>query len=470
MRTSFLLMVIPLATSLFAQDPPRIWGMTPSGGANNKGTVFSVNLDGTDFATVFDFDDASGWGPEGGFCLAPNGLLYGMTTFGGEGAPAVGTLFTIDPSTGAFEKLRDFNLGNGGYNWGSLIVATDGMLYGAGYAGSDGGGSIFRVDPATNEYMELYALDQATDGAAITGVLVQAADGRLYGAASQGGVNNEAGTLFRYDPVTDVFTKLHDFDGAAGGRTPYGGLCDAGNGWFYGTTYEAGTSNNGTLYKYDPENDVFETLYNFADANGSNCWTGLLRVGPDLLLGTVANGGLNSGGFLYTVAPNTDAFAVVTQFVMSTGGQPVGNVASGPDGELFGFNTNSGTGFFGTLYRLDPSTFQPTILHHFTNGADGGMPRGEPILVSSTVGLARTAARSLFAVGPNPTAGQVTLRCDQASLPLQALITDALGRTLHTFTIAQPVTTIDLGDAPGHHFLTLTGASGRQTERVMVGR
>lgn len=35
-----------------AQEPLKIWGLTPDGGVNNKGTVFSVNGDGTAFTTV----------------------------------------------------------------------------------------------------------------------------------------------------------------------------------------------------------------------------------------------------------------------------------------------------------------------------------------------------------------------------------------------------------------------------------
>ncbi|MBK8341411.1 MAG: hypothetical protein IPK99_16160 [Flavobacteriales bacterium] len=296
MRTIALL--ISIATlELAAQDPLRIWGLTPNGGANDKGTVFRVDADGSNFVTVFDFTDESGWGPEGGLCLAPNGLLYGLTTFGGEGAPAAGTLFTIDPADGTFNKLRDFNLGNGGFNWSTLITGTDGLLYGAGYAGSDGGGSIYRVDPTTNEYTELYALDQATDGGAITGRLLQAADGLFYGTASQGGASGEAGTIFRYNAVTDLFTKLHDFDSALGGRTPYGGVCEAGNGWFYGTTYTGGLSDRGIIYKYNAVTDEFVKIHDMVEDDGSNCWNTLLRLGPDLLIGGVANGSLISGGY-----------------------------------------------------------------------------------------------------------------------------------------------------------------------------
>lgn len=465
-----LLTLLPafLALQLTAQDPLRIWGLTPFGGANNKGTVFVVDADGTNFTTVYDFSDASGHTPEGGLVLAPNNMIYGLTTFGGEGAPAAGTLFTIDPSNNTFTKLHDFAISDGGFNWSTPIVGTDGLLYFAGYGGSGGGGGIFRLDPATNEYTELYGLTQATDGGAITGRLLQAADGMFYGTASQGGANNEAGTIFRYNAVTDVFENLHDFDGAAGGRTPYGGLCQADNGVFYGTTHEGGLNNRGTVYKYNAVTDVFTKIYDTAEDDGGNTWASIKRLGPDLLIGGVATGSLNSSGFLYTVVPSTDAVTMVTNFSLVTGANPVGDLVSGPDGQLYGLLSQGGSGFFGTLCRFDALTFQPTVLHNFTNGADGGLPRGEPLVIIAAVGVEEIAARPFFSVGPNPSAGEVTLRCDARMLPAQARITDALGRTMRVMNIVNSSTTIDLGDAPGMHSITLTSMTRAQTVRVAV--
>jgi uncharacterized repeat protein (TIGR03803 family) len=465
---STVALLISMTTlELAAQDPLRIWGLTPNGGANDKGTVFRVDADGSNFVTVFAFTDSSGWGPEGGLCLAPNGLLYGLTTFGGEGAPPVGTLFTIDPVNGAFTKHHDFALSNGGYNWSTMLLGTDGQLYFAGYAGSAGGGGIFRLDPSTNQYTEVYALDQATDGGAITGRLLQAADGLLYGTASQGGATGEAGTIFRYDPVADVFTKLHDFDGAAGGRTPYGGLCEAGNGWFYGTTHEGGVNNRGIVYKYNPGTDVFTTIHNMADDNGLSCWNTLHKLGPDLLVGGVANGGLNSGGYLFTVVPSTDAVTVVWNGSLANGANPVGDLVGGPDGQIYGLLSQGGSGFFGTLSRFSPTTFQPTVLHNFTNGADGGLPRGEPLVISAAVGVDEVADRSFFSIAPNPSAGEIIIRCDPAHLPAQARIIDAIGRTVRTFTITKASTTLHLADV-GVHCITLSDAVGSCTERLLV--
>jgi uncharacterized repeat protein (TIGR03803 family) len=466
MRNLTLLLAVG-ALQLSAQDPARIWGMTTAGGANNKGTVFVVNADGTDFTTVFSFDDASGWNAEGAFCLAPNGRLYGLTNLGGTASPAAGTLFTIDPSTYTFTKLRDFNITNGGFNFGTLVVGTDGLLYGAGYGGTDGGGSIFRIDPATNAYTELYALDQATDGAAINARLLQATDGLWYGAASQGGANNQSGTLFRYDAVGDVFTKLHDFDGALGGRTPYGGLTQAANGWLYGTTFEGGMLNHGIVYKYDPVNDVFTKVKDIDEMDGSDCWNTLVSAGGELV-GAVTNGGMNAGGFIFTIDPTTDLFTVVNSFAVATGNGPFGSLEQGPDGQLYGMAQLGGTGFFGTLYRFDPVTLQRTTLYNFDNGANGGMPRGEVLVTGAGVGLSEVRDDTGVSLLPNPSGGQVMLECTRAMLPMQATISDALGRVLMSTSIRDVRTTMDLGGTPGLRMVTLSGPAGMRTLRVLI--
>ena len=466
MRTPTLLLAF-ISLQLSAQQP-RIWGMTTSGGANNKGVVFAVDADGSGFSTVFDFDEASGWSPEGGLCLAPNGLLYGTTMMGGEAVPAAGTLFTIDPVIGTFTKLIDFNITNGGFNQGTLIVGADGLLYGAAYGGTTGGGSIFTVDPATNTYTELYALNQSVDGAGIHSRLLQTSDGLLYGAASQGGANAESGTLFRYDIANDVFTKLHDFDGAAGGRTPYGGLCQAEDGWLYGTTFEGGTGNSGIVYRYDPVNDEFEKVFDLDDAGGSNCWNTLVNAGPDLLVAAVGSGGLNSGGFLFTLVPSSDTFTLVNSFSVFTGSSPVGSLVAGAGGPLYGLASLGGSGVYGTLYRFDPISLQRTTIHSFTNGPDGGQPRGEPLVIGTEVGIAETSAISIFSVGPNPSSGQVTLHCHPAALPLQARITDGMGRLVRTFAVTATTSVIDLGAAPRILSITMTGSKGSRTEQVVV--
>jgi uncharacterized repeat protein (TIGR03803 family) len=71
----------------------RLFGTTQAGGANRRGTVFSINLDGTGFAVLYSFKntpDANG--PVAGL-IASDDTLFGTTEFGGSSA--AGTVFSL---------------------------------------------------------------------------------------------------------------------------------------------------------------------------------------------------------------------------------------------------------------------------------------------------------------------------------------------------------------------------------------
>ncbi|HEX7415441.1 MAG TPA: choice-of-anchor tandem repeat GloVer-containing protein, partial [Bacteroidia bacterium] len=101
-----------------------------------------------------------------------------------------------------YTKLVDFALTtNGAEPLGSLIQASDGMLYGmTGYGGANTYGVIFQYNPATNTLIDKYDFNNANGGNP-QGSLMQATDGMLYGTTSNGGANFD-GVIFQYNPVT----------------------------------------------------------------------------------------------------------------------------------------------------------------------------------------------------------------------------------------------------------------------------
>jgi len=88
----------------------------------------------------------------------------------------------------------------------------------------------------------------------MVGALVQGTDGNFYGATQNGGnpgcVNYDlgrrgCGTLFRITPSGKLTTLLYKFchvTGCPDGALPYGGLFQATDGNFYGTTYGGGAA------------------------------------------------------------------------------------------------------------------------------------------------------------------------------------------------------------------------------------
>lgn len=469
-RTLCSVLFLVCCTVAQAQVLPVFWGLTPTGGANNKGTLFRVNSDGGAFVTVYHFDDLSGYGPEGTLCLASNGKLYGTTNSGGAGSIAAGTLFSYDPQAEVFNKLVDFDLSNGGFGWGGPVAHPNGYIYGATYGGGNGGGSIYRVDPATDTYTIQYGLTQSTDGGGITSQLTLASDGKFYGACAYGGTFN-AGTLFRFDPATSTFTKLHDLADGAGGSTPYGSLCDAGNGRFYGTTFEGGNADKGVLFKYVPATNTFTILQHFDGSNGQQPWNAPVVAGPDLLFGVTASGGTNGNGVIYSVVPSTDAVQTRYIFPPLVGGALMGNLLAGDDGLLYGLASFGGTNFQGLFYRFDPATNSVTGLHSFLSALDGATPRGDLVAAGTITGVREAMTEGSFELWPSPSRGvlHIDLGVNWRS-GTRVRISDALGATVYEASLVAPRNTLQVDAAPGAYTVSVITAERTSVRRWLLER
>ncbi|MBL4704225.1 MAG: hypothetical protein JKY54_06875 [Flavobacteriales bacterium] len=99
-------------------------------------------------------------------------------------------------------------------------------------------GTIFKTDSVGNNYSDVYVFNNSNDGIDPYGSLIQANDGNLYGLTKNGGSNN-FGTIFKFDPSSLDYTKIHDFD-SINGKNPFGSLLQASNGKLYGMTHSGG--------------------------------------------------------------------------------------------------------------------------------------------------------------------------------------------------------------------------------------
>ena len=113
-----------------ATDGTNVFGVTRSAGANNQGTVYEIAPDGT-ITTLYSFGAATdsngnntdGTSPQAAPLLAPDGFLYGTTTSGG--ADGNGTVYRLNPATGALTTLASFSSDTTGYYCVAPLV-TDG--------------------------------------------------------------------------------------------------------------------------------------------------------------------------------------------------------------------------------------------------------------------------------------------------------------------------------------------------------
>jgi len=210
------------------------YGTTAGGGLHGSGTVFKIAADGT-FEVLHAFGsrnsngvNADGAEPHAGLVLADDGHFYGVTHSGGSYGG--GTLFRMAPA-GAYTVLHTVNpYIQYGFAWGPLIQATDGNLYGT----DDYGVFRFTLDGELS-FIHAYCEEYCFEGLIPSGPLVQATDGFLYGATA--GSIGGAGTVYRVSLDGTSYSLLYSFGVVRpDGWAPYGGVVQADDGHFYGTT------------------------------------------------------------------------------------------------------------------------------------------------------------------------------------------------------------------------------------------
>jgi uncharacterized repeat protein (TIGR03803 family) len=302
-------------SGLTAAADGTLYGMTYAGGASDLGTVFRVAKDGSLFATVHEFTASEGNRPDDlAMTQAADGALYGAASEGG--ALGGGTLFRYDPSTGALSSIHDFAASNSAGVDAGLVAGRDGFWYGTTYTGgASGGGSVFRVDPATGSVTTLHDFGGADGVNPVPGALTQASDGKLYGTTQMGG--GSYGVVYRLDPASGAFAVLHAFSGVNDGRLPLGGVVEGGDGWIYGTT-ALGGAGYGTIFRIHLATNAYGNVLWFGGVNGRQPSGNLVRAADGSLWGTTRVGGAANQGTIYRIVTTGDTTAPVISSVTAS--------------------------------------------------------------------------------------------------------------------------------------------------------
>ncbi len=284
------------------------YGTTLAGGANGYGSVFKITLTGT-LSTLHSFDDSDGVSPGSGLILATNGNFYGTTQYGGP--TGYGTVFKMTPSgtlTTLYSFCAQLFCADGFQPYAGLVQATDGNLYGTtlyggghdnfGYCYDYGCGTAFRITPsgALTTLYRFCAQTNCSDGALLSGGLVQATDGNFYGTTAIGGATGN-GTVFKITP-SRTLTTLYSFCTqvpCSGASDPVGGLVQATDGNFYGTTYYGGVDNPGTIFEMTPEGSL-TTLDSIAEG------ATMMQDTGGAFYGTTTWGGTDNDGTVFTLS------------------------------------------------------------------------------------------------------------------------------------------------------------------------
>jgi uncharacterized repeat protein (TIGR03803 family) len=346
---------------------------------------------------------------------------------------ALGLVAATPAGASTFRTVHSFSGGDGSGPYGQLTLGRDGLLYGTTISGGpNGGGTVFRLDPASGALTTLYAFGifAPTGTTPAAGVVIDG-KGFLYGTTEAGGdgaacSGRGCGSVFKLDPSTGKLTTLVAFTGGPDGGEPAGALLLYG-GMLYGTTVSGGFSDggndigSGTIFKLDAKTKTLTTLHAFNQpgAQDGSAPESSLTIGPDgRLYGSASESGPHGSGTLWAVDPVSGAFSVLHGFDYHVDG-------FGPDcrlifrkGQILGTTHAGGPtqAADGTIFSLDPVSGVLTTLYSIAGPQDGLFPLGG--VVHGPRGLVygvdaqggQSGAGTVFAVGPKT--GKYTLLHD----------------------------------------------------------
>jgi uncharacterized repeat protein (TIGR03803 family) len=301
--------------------------------------------------------------PTGGLVLSDSGAFYGVTYDGYFNSP--GTVFDLPPVSLSNPVIYSF--ASGGPEAG-LVLDQAGVLYGTTEAGGDnGGGSVFELTPNgggwSYEVIHSFATTTGTDGAYPFGRLVKDAAGNLYGTTYQGGVYG-GGTVFELTKTSSGWTEsvLYNFTGGDNGYSPFAGVIFDANGNLYGTTYQGGVYEVGTVFQLTPSHGYwnYRVIYSFTGGlDGGNPYYGSLAIDTaGRLYGTTRYGGRLQYGTVFQLAqghPGKWKETVVHSFNGGRDGKnPVYGVVLDSAGNLYGTTPSGGADGWGIVFECVP--------------------------------------------------------------------------------------------------------------------
>lgn len=290
----------------------HFYGTDPYGGgfcSGGCGSVYEVTSQGA-FTKLYSFgptqEGANGARPFAGLTLGTDDNFYGVTTEGGKGRwYPYGTIFEITPD-GTENVLYSFcyhpmhcERGPLSYS-GGLLLAQDENFYGLSQS------TIFRFS-RDHKFATIYDFVSESP----TGGLIQATDGNFYGTTSDGGDYGH-GSVYKFTPE-GVYTTLYSFcaqgfplcaDGYSGN-----GLTQGTDGNFYGSN-SGGINGGGTIFQLTPDG-VLSTLFsfcNFCDDGNGDRPNALMQATDGDFYGTTFEGGANEYGTVFKLSMGLDPF------------------------------------------------------------------------------------------------------------------------------------------------------------------
>jgi uncharacterized repeat protein (TIGR03803 family) len=415
-----------LAGRLADHGEPWLYGSAQRGGLSGRGVLFKVDRASGVVTTLADFTGLAGAAPgsmpRGPLLAGPDGRFWGVTEEGG--ASDSGTVFSIDPRTGNFASVIQFTDSGlerrGSRPVSGLTPAPDGQFWGTTAAGASGNhGTVFRVNPFTSAFVtviEFTGAAGAFPGRAPEAELFPDPLGRFWGTTSMGGSNGH-GTLFRLDPATGSHTLVAAFTGGAGalpGSRPVGEMAADGQGWLWGITREGGADGFGTVFRVNLTTSAVEVVHVFDGAAAAVLGgrpVGGLTLHQGWLWGQTSQGGAAGGGVIFRLDPATPAPVpqVVVDLPPAKPGERnlAGLLSSAYDSDLYALSLLGGASGGGRVLRVRSG---PEVR---TTAASGVGASGATLNGSASGVAGAAAARFEYGLAPE----ELTLMTASQALP-----------------------------------------------------
>jgi uncharacterized repeat protein (TIGR03803 family) len=358
----------------------NLYGTTYQGGTYGGGTVFKIGTSGS-LTTLYNFCAVSGCAdgqfPYAGLTLATNGSFFGTTQ--GGGTSSYGTVFSITPAgvlTTVYSFCSQSGCADGGYPYGGLFQATNGLFYGTTFVGGHTNGespegTVFKITSSgtlATLYQFCHGFGTCTDGSAPLAGVIQASDGNFYGTTFTGGTKGgwpaglgDNGTAFQLTQG-GTLTTLYSFDNSSSyayGSWPRAVLMQGSDGNLYGTTNQRGANGNyGAIFKITTSGSI-TALYSFCAVSGctdgANPESPLIQATDGNYYGTTHLGGANNGGTVYRITPGgtlTTLYSFCAQAGCADGQYPYAGLFQATDGNLYGTTYQGGAAGKGTVFSL----------------------------------------------------------------------------------------------------------------------
>ncbi|SRR5579883_722807 len=464
--------IVPTSVFSQAQDG-NLYNTIQTNGSANEGSVYQMTTAGQ-YSLIYSFCSegghcaTTGANPSGGVTLGTDGELYGTTT--GGGVYGDGTVFKVT-SGASWTKLWDFTAGSmndDGAPYYAPLQGLDGNFYGtdAGvYSGTYG--VFYKITPKGQ--LTPYPFDYANG--ADPNLPAQGTDGNFYGSAQLGGDPTcRCGTIYKVT-ANGTISLLHAFKGYPNdGTIPKGILIQAGDGNFYGTTYEGGSNNLGTVFKISASG-VLSIIHNFAGGgtDGSLPQAGLILGTDGNMYGVTGSGGVHNYGTIFQVT-TAGGYSLLYNFCSLKGCidgiYPVTALIQHTNGKFYG-NASGNSLCCSTFYSLDMGLSPFARLVNWTGK------------VGKTVEILGQGFTGATKVSFNGTAATFKVVSDTyltATVPTGAttgFITVATsGGTLKSnrkFLVTPQVLSFDPPSGPVGTTVTITGVSLTQSQGVGFG-